>query len=312
MKGETMNSFHHIPVLFNESIDSLNIKPDGIYVDCTSGGGGHSTAIAERLDGGRLIAIDRDPQAIETLKVRLARFDCVTLVENNFFNIKDILSALGIDRVDGILADLGVSSHQLDEPSRGFSFHHDAPLDMRMEMKGMSAAQAVNTLSQDELRKIIFEYGEEKFAPSIARAIVRERELKPIETTLELAEIIKSAMPAAARRDGHPARRTFQAIRIHINGELDGLGEAANDMFDCLNKGGRLSIITFHSLEDRIIKREFAELGKGCTCPKNFPVCICGKAPRAKVLKAVAPSSEEISDNNRSRSARLRTAEKLI
>lgn len=306
------SSFHHIPVLFQESIDSLNIKPDGIYVDCTSGGGGHSSAIAKQLKGGRLIAIDRDPQAIETLKERLLPFGCVTLVHDNFFNIKNILDSLGINGVDGILADLGVSSHQLDEPSRGFSFHHDAPLDMRMSLEGMSAAQAVNTLSQDELKKIIFEYGEEKFAPSIAKAIVRERAIKPIETTLELAEIIKYAMPAAARRDGHPARRTFQAIRIYVNGELDGLGNAVEDMFDCLNKGGRLSIITFHSLEDRTIKREFAEFGKGCTCPKNFPVCVCGNTPRAKVLKAVAPGNNEISDNNRSRSARLRTAEKLV
>ncbi len=305
------SSFHHIPVLFNESVESLNIKPDGIYVDCTSGGGGHSSAIAQRLNGGRLISIDRDPQAIETLKERLGSYGCVTVVHDNFFNIKHILDSLGISEVDGVLADLGVSSHQLDEPSRGFSFHHDAPLDMRMSLDGMTAAQAVNTLSQEELKKIIFEYGEEKFAPSISRAIVKAREIKPIETTLELAEIIKSAMPAAARRDGHPARRTFQAIRIYINGELDGLGNAVADMFDCLKIGGRVSVITFHSLEDRTVKQEFAELSKGCTCPKNFPVCVCGKTPRAKVLKAVAPSASEISDNIRSRSARLRTAEKL-
>lgn len=305
------SSFHHIPVLFEESIDSLNIKPDGIYVDCTSGGGGHSSAIASRLNGGRLISIDRDPQAIETLKERLTPFGCVTIVHDNFFNIKNILDSLGIEEVDGILADLGVSSHQLDEPSRGFSFHHDAPLDMRMSLDGMSAAQAVNTLSQEELKKIIYDYGEEKFAPSISRAIVKAREIKPIETTFELSEIIKSAMPAAARRDGHPARRTFQAIRIYVNGELDGLGNAVSDMFDCLKTGGRVSIITFHSLEDRTVKQEFAELSKGCTCPKNFPVCVCGKTPRAKVLKAVSPGKSEISDNMRSRSARLRTAEKL-
>ena len=304
-------SFHHIPVLFEETIDSLNIKPDGIYVDCTSGGGGHSSAIAKRLNGGRLISIDRDPQAIATLKERLTPFGCVTVVHDNFFNIKHILDSLGIDKVDGVLADLGVSSHQLDEPSRGFSFHHDAPLDMRMSLEGMSAAQAVNTLSQDELKKIIFEYGEEKFAPSISRAIVKAREIKPIETTFELSEIIKSAMPAAAKRDGHPARRTFQAIRIYINGELDGLGNAVADMFDCLKVGGRVSIITFHSLEDRTVKQEFAELAKGCTCPKNFPVCVCGKTPKAKVLKAVSPSKGEVSENARSRSARLRTAEKL-
>ncbi|MBQ2847396.1 MAG: 16S rRNA (cytosine(1402)-N(4))-methyltransferase RsmH [Clostridia bacterium] len=305
------SEFHHIPVLFNETIESLNIKPDGIYVDCTSGGGGHSGEIAKRLNGGRLISIDRDPQAIETLKERLLPFGCVTLVHNNFFNIKNILNSLGVSEVDGILADLGVSSHQLDEPSRGFSFHHDAPLDMRMSLEGLSAAQAVNTLSQSELQRIIFEYGEEKFAPSISRAIVRARDDKPIETTFELSDIIKSAMPAAAKRDGHPARRTFQAIRIYVNGELDGLGNAVSDMFDCLKPGGRVSIITFHSLEDKTVKHQFASLAKGCTCPKNFPVCVCGNAPKAKVLKAVSPSGKELSDNMRSRSARLRTAEKL-
>lgn len=304
-------SFHHIPVLFNETIDSLNIKPDGIYVDCTSGGGGHSSAIAKRLTTGRLVSIDRDPQAIAMLKERLSPYECVTVVHDNFFNIKNILDSLGISSVDGILADLGVSSHQLDEPSRGFSFHHDAPLDMRMSIEGMSAADAVNTLSQKELQRIIFEYGEEKFAPSISRAIVKAREQKPVETTFELSEIIKSAMPAAARRDGHPARKTFQAIRIYVNGELDGLGDAVDDMFDCLGKGGRLSIITFHSLEDRTVKQRLAPLAKGCTCPKNFPVCVCGNVPKAKVFKAVAPAEKELSENSRSRSARLRTAEKL-
>ncbi|MBQ2841771.1 MAG: 16S rRNA (cytosine(1402)-N(4))-methyltransferase RsmH [Clostridia bacterium] len=305
------SEFHHIPVLFNETIDSLNIKPDGIYVDCTSGGGGHSSAIAKRLEGGRLISIDRDPQAIETLKERLLPFGCVTVVHDNFFNIKNILDSLGVSEVDGILADLGVSSHQLDEPSRGFSFHHDAPLDMRMSLEGLSAAQAVNTLSQSELQRIIFEYGEEKFAPSISRAIVKARGDKPIETTFELSDIIKSAMPAAAKRDGHPARKTFQAIRIFINQEIEGLGNAVSDMFECLKPGGRVSVITFHSLEDKIVKHEFASLAKGCTCPKNFPVCVCGNKPKAKALKAVAPSEKELSDNNRSRSARLRTAEKL-
>ena len=304
-------SFHHVPVLFNEAIESLQIKPNGIYVDCTSGGGGHSTAIAKRLLDGRLIAIDRDPEAIETLKERLGKFDCVTLVHDNFFNIRQILDNLGIDAVDGILADLGVSSHQLDDPSRGFSFHNDAPLDMRMSLEGVSAKQVVNTLSQSELQKIIFEYGEEKFAPSISRAIVKAREIAPIETTLELSEIIKSAMPAAAKRDGHPARRTFQAIRIFVNQEIQGLGEAAQSMFDCLKEGGRVSIITFHSLEDRVIKQAFAPLAKGCTCPRNFPVCVCGNTPKAKVLKAVSPGKQEIGENPRSRSAKLRTAEKL-
>ncbi len=311
MMNSIPESFHHIPVLFEETVDSLNIKPDGIYVDCTAGGGGHSREIAKRLTTGRLISIDRDPQAIETLKSRLSEFECVTVVHDNFFNIKNIISSLGISGVDGILADLGVSSHQLDEPSRGFSFHHDAPLDMRMSLEGVSAAQVINSLEQKELQRIIFEYGEEKFAPSISKAIVRTREQKPVETTLELAEIIKSAVPAAARRDGHPARRTFQAIRIYVNGELDGLENAVSDMFDCLNPGGRISIITFHSLEDRAVKHVFTSLTKGCTCPKNFPVCVCGKRPRAKVMKAVSPGERELSDNSRSRSARLRTAEKL-
>ncbi len=312
MMGENNSvGFHHVPVLFNEAIESLQIKPNGIYVDCTSGGGGHSTAIAKRLLDGRLIAIDRDPEAIETLKERLGKFDCVTLVHDNFFNIRQILDNLGIDAVDGILADLGVSSHQLDDPSRGFSFHNDAPLDMRMSLEGVSAKQVVNTLSQSELQKIIYEYGEEKFAPSISRAIVKAREIAPIETTLELSEIIKSAMPAAAKRDGHPARKTFQAVRIFVNQEISGLGDAAQSMFDCLKEGGRVSIITFHSLEDRVIKQAFAPLAKGCTCPRNFPVCVCGNKPKAKVFKAVSPGKQEIGENPRSRSAKLRTAEKL-
>ena len=312
MMGENNSvGFHHVPVLFNEAIESLQIKPNGIYVDCTSGGGGHSTAIAKRLLDGRLIAIDRDPEAIETLKERLGKFDCVTLVHDNFFNIRQILDNLGIDAVDGILADLGVSSHLLDDPSRGFSFHNDAPLDMRMSLEGVIAKQVVNTLSQSELQKIIYEYGEEKFAPSISRAIVKAREIAPIETTLELSEIIKSAMPAAAKRDGHPARKTFQAVRIFVNQEIQGLGDAAQSMFDCLKEGGRVSIITFHSLEDRVIKQAFAPLAKGCTCPRNFPVCVCGNKPKAKVFKAVSPGKQEIGENPRSRSAKLRTAEKL-
>lgn len=311
MNGKAAEAFHHIPVLFAETIESLNIKPDGIYVDCTSGGGGHSSAIAKQLTTGRLISIDRDPEAIAVLKERLEPYGCVTVVHDNFFNIKNILASLGISGVDGVLADLGVSSHQLDEPARGFSFHHDAPLDMRMSLDGMSAADVVNNLSQRDLQKIIFDYGEEKFASSISKAIVKEREKKAIETTFELSEIIKAAVPAAARRDGHPARKTFQAIRIYVNGELDGLGDAVSDMFDCLNKGGRVSVITFHSLEDRIVKQQFAPLSKGCTCPKNFPVCVCGKTPAAKVFKAVAPNEKEINENARSRSARLRTAEKL-
>lgn len=303
--------FHHVPVLFNESIKSLDIRPDGVYVDCTAGGGGHSGEIAARLTGGRLIAIDRDPQAIEVLTEKFAGNPAVTVVHGNFFNIKTVLSDLNISRVDGILADLGVSSHQLDDASRGFSFHGNAPLDMRMSLEGTSAAQVVNTLTQQELRDIIYRYGEEKFAPAISAAIVRARQAKPIETTLELAEIIKSAVPASARRDGHPARRTFQAIRIFVNGELDGLEQAVTDMFDCLLDGGRLSIITFHSLENKSVKNALHLLTQGCTCPKSFPVCVCGKTAAARVLKAVSPSPEEIRDNPRSRSAKLRTAVKI-
>ena len=303
--------FHHIPVLFAESISSLCIKSNGIYVDCTAGGGGHSGEIASRLTGGRLICIDRDPQAVAVLKEKFASNPAVTVVHDNFFNIKHILYTLGIEKVDGILADLGVSSHQLDDAARGFSFHADAPLDMRMSLEGMTGACAVNTLSEQELRRIIYEYGEEKFAPSIARAIVKARQEKPVETTKALSDIISSAMPAAARRNGHPARRTFQAIRIYVNGELDGLGQAVGDMFDCLLDGGRLSIITFHSLEDRAVKNALHLLVQGCTCPKSFPVCVCGKTAAARVLKAASPSSEEVELNPRSRSAKLRTAEKL-
>lgn len=305
------NTFHHIPVLFNEAIQSLSITADGVYVDCTAGGGGHSGAIAEKLTTGRLVAIDRDPRAIEILEQRLGKYSNVTIVHNNFFNIKTILSQLDICKVDGILADLGVSSHQLDDASRGFSFHKDAPLDMRMSMTGTSAKDVVNTLNAKALSKILYDYGDEKFAPRIANAIVKAREIKPIETTLELSDIISNAVPAAARRDSHPARKSFQALRIYVNGELDGLSQAINDMFDCLNTGGRVSIITFHSIEDRIVKNAFAPLSKGCTCPKNFPVCVCGNTPKAKVFKAVTPSREETEENQRARSAKLRTAEKL-
>ncbi|MBR2731689.1 MAG: 16S rRNA (cytosine(1402)-N(4))-methyltransferase RsmH [Clostridia bacterium] len=308
MNGE----FHHVPVLFAAAVESLRIDPHGVYVDCTGGGGGHSAAIASRLTDGRLLCIDRDPEAIETLQARFAALPQVTVVRDNFFHIKSILAAQRIGAVDGILADLGVSSHQLDAPERGFSFHKDAPLDMRMSMTGRTAADAVNSLGQAELQRILFEYGEEKFAPAIARAIVKARVQAPIETTLGLAQIVADAVPAYARRDGHPARRTFQALRIYINGELDGLTEAITDLFDCLKVGGRVSVITFHSLEDRAVKRAFAPLAVGCTCPKNFPVCVCGKQPRAKLLKPVTPSAEELAENPRSRSAKLRTAERLI
>ena len=306
--------FKHIPVLFNESIDALDIKPDGLYADCTAGGGGHSNAILDRLsENGRLVAVDRDPEAIATLTERFEGRENVSIVNDNFFNIKTILSRFTDEGADGILADLGVSSHQLDDAARGFSFHADAPLDMRMSMQGMSAADAVNSLSQRELQDIIYRYGEDKFAPRIAAGIVRTREEKPIETTLELAEIIKSSIPAAARREGgHPARRTFQALRIYVNGELDGLDGAISDMFDSLKVGGRLAIITFHSLEDRAVKQTFASLCEGCICPPEFPVCVCGGKAKAKLItrKPIEADTQELEENRRSRSAHLRVLEK--
>lgn len=307
-----MSEFKHIPVLFNETIDALRVRPDGIYVDCTAGGGGHCAAVAERLTTGRIIAIDQDPEAIENLRERFKDNSRVTIVHDNFVNILQILESLGIDGVDGIMADLGVSSHQLDTDERGFSFHKDAPLDMRMSMEGMSAADLVNTASQSELQKIIYTYGEEKFAPSIAKNIVKAREQKPIETTFELVDIIKASMPMKAKRDGHPARRTFQALRIEVNGELDKLERALDDMFEALNPSGRIAIITFHSLEDRIVKRKFNKLCEGCICPPEFPVCVCGRKPRGKLpFKSKAPTQDEVGENFRAHSARLRAIEKI-
>ena len=305
-------AFKHIPVLFNETIDSLQIKSDGVYVDCTSGGGGHSAAILERLENGRLICLDQDPQAIETLQKRFGEDKRVTVVKTNFSDIKNVLQNLGIEAVDGVLADLGVSSHQLDTAERGFSFHSDAPLDMRMSMQGMSAADVVNTYSEPELSNVIFRYGEEKYSRSIARAIVKAREKKKIETTFELTDIIKSAMPAKAMRDGHPSRKTFQALRIEVNGELSRLPDAIESMFDCLKVGGVLSIISFHSLEDSVVKNKFKEFTQGCTCPKEFPVCICGNTPRgALAFRGKTPSAAELEENPRSRSAKLRSIVKL-
>ncbi len=307
-----MSEFKHIPVLFNETIDALRVRPDGIYVDCTAGGGGHCAAVAERLTTGRIIAIDQDPEAIANLQVKFKDNDRVTIVHDNFVNISSILENLGIDGVDGIMADLGVSSHQLDTDERGFSFHKDAPLDMRMRMEGMSAAELVNTASQAELQKIIYTYGEEKFAPSIARNIVKARERKPIETTFELVDIIKASMPMKAKRDGHPARKTFQALRIEVNGELDKLDRALDEMFEALNPSGRIAIITFHSLEDRIVKKKFNKLCEGCICPPEFPVCVCGRKPRAKLpFKSKAPTENEVGENFRAHSARLRAIEKI-
>ncbi|MBD8961077.1 MAG: 16S rRNA (cytosine(1402)-N(4))-methyltransferase RsmH [Ruminococcaceae bacterium] len=307
-----MSEFKHIPVLFNETIDALNVRPDGIYVDCTAGGGGHCAAVAERLTTGRIIAIDQDPEAVANLQERFKNNGRVTIVHDNFVNISSILENLGIDGVDGIMADLGVSSHQLDTDERGFSFHKDAPLDMRMSMEGMSAADLVNTAAQSELQKIIYTYGEEKFAPSIARNIVKAREKKPIETTFELVDIIKASMPMKAKRDGHPARKTFQALRIEVNGELEKLERALDDMFEALNPSGRIAIITFHSLEDRIVKKKFNKFCEGCICPPEFPVCVCGRKPRGKLpFKSKAPTENEVGENFRAHSARLRAIEKI-
>ncbi len=307
-------AFNHIPVLFTETIESLNIRSDATYADCTAGGGGHSSAIAERLgDGGRLIAIDRDPDAVENLIRKFGGNERVTVVRNNFSEIKNIASSLEIAGFDGIIADLGVSSYQLDTAERGFSFHADAPLDMRMSKTGLSAADVVNTYSERDLIRVLTVYGEEKLAKSIARHIISDREKKPFETTLELAETVKKSIPARARREGgHPARRTFQAVRIEVNGEIELLPKALSDMFDMLNPGGVLSVITFHSLEDRAVKNAFKEFTQGCTCPKEFPVCVCGKTPRGKLqFKSVVPSEDELKENPRSRSARLRSIIKV-
>ncbi len=301
--------FSHISVLFDETIESLDIKKDGLYVDCTCGGAGHSRAILERIPDGVLVAIDRDPDAIKVITERIGNMPQVEIVNDNFSNIKNILNGR---RVDGILADLGVSSFQLDTPERGFSFHHDAPLDMRMSKSGKSAYDVVNDYTEQELCNIISRYGEEKFARSIARNIVKARGQKNIETTLELAELIKDSVPAKYRRDGHPARKTFQAIRIEVNDELSTLGNAVEDMFYSLKVGGRLSVITFHSLEDRTVKEKFKQFTVGCTCPKEFPVCVCGKTPEGKIInKGLSAKQTELDVNNRSRSAKLRTIERL-
>ena len=305
--------FKHISVLLEESVNSLNIKPDGVYVDCTAGGGGHSAAILSHLgEKGKMVLIDQDPDAIEVLTERFKGDSRVNIVHNNFSNIDSILDSLGIDGVDGIVADLGVSSHQLDTAERGFSYHYDAPLDMRMSQKGKSAADIVNGYSKNELFGIISRYGEEKFSDRVATAIVKARESGEIKTTLELAEIVSSAIPAKFRRNGHPARKTFQAIRIEVNGELEVLKNTLPVMFRKLNEDGVMAIISFHSLEDKIVKDYFRTLREGCTCPKDFPVCVCGKKPKAIVKSAgVKASDKELDENNRSRSAKLRTAVKI-
>ncbi len=306
-------SFNHISVLLEESVQSLNIKPDGIYVDCTAGGGGHSAAILQHLnENGILILFDQDPDAIQTVTERFAGDDRVKIVHSNFSYLSSALDSLNIGKIDGIVADLGVSSHQLDKAERGFSFHNDAPLDMRMSQSGMSAEDVVNTYTKNELFNIISRYGEEKFADRVANAIVKARECERITTTLQLADIVSNAIPAKFRRNGHPARKTFQAIRIEINKELEVLENTLPVMFERLNEGGVVSIITFHSLEDKIVKDYFRTLKEGCICPKDFPVCVCGRKPKALVKSGgVKASSKELDDNNRSRSAKLRTAVKL-
>lgn len=304
--------FKHISVLLDETIDSLKIKPDGIYIDGTAGGAGHSSHIAKRLTTGRLIALDRDPDAVKTARERLKDFNA-TVVQCNFSEMREAVNKQGITAVDGILLDLGVSSYQLDNGERGFSYKYDAPLDMRMSQNGVTAADLVNSLSAEELTKIFRDYGEEKFAYKIANTIVNVRKSKKIETTIQLAEIIASCYPAAARRDGNPARKCFQALRIAVNDELGSLERALDTAFDLLNEGGVLSIITFHSLEDRIVKLRFKEYCTGCTCPSDFPVCVCGKKPRGKLLfkKPITATEEELSVNQRSRSAKLRSIIKL-
>lgn len=308
--------FKHISVLLNESVDALNIKKDGIYADGTLGGGGHSEKILERLsNGGLLIGIDQDAEAICAAKKRLEKFTNVIYENTNFKNIKDILIRNSIENIDGAVLDLGVSSYQLDNADRGFSYIADSRLDMRMDLSSeLDAYKVVNTYSEENLAKIFFEYGEEKFSRRIAAEIVKTRGEKPIETTLELSELVKKCIPQRTVKKGsHPAKRVFQAIRIEVNGELAILEGALNDFFDVLKPGGRLAVISFHSLEDRIVKNTFASLAKGCVCPKDFPVCVCGKKPRGKIItrKAVVPSDDEIDRNKRSKSSKLRVIEKL-
>ncbi len=311
-----MSEFHHVSVLLDQCVQALDIKPDGIYVDGTLGGGGHSAQIAQRLTTGRLIGIDRDPAALKAAGARLAPWaDRVRLVHSNFSEMASVLRDLEIDGVDGILLDLGVSSPQLDEASRGFSYMADAPLDMRMNTEDpLDAYTVVNTWSQEELKRILYGYGEERYAPQIASAICRRREDRPIATTLELVEVIRSAMPPAALREKqHPAKRTFQAIRIAVNDELGAVERIMKDAIGCLRPGGRLAVITFHSLEDRIVKTGMAAAAKGCTCPPEFPVCVCGKKPQVRLVsrRPIVSDQEELDRNPRARSAKLRVCEKL-
>ncbi len=304
--------FNHKSVLYDEVITSLNIKPDGIYVDGTAGGAGHSKGIAEKLENGFLYALDRDPDAVKTATERLKGMPA-KVIKTNFKDMDTVLSAEGVDKVDGILLDLGVSSFQLDTAERGFSYHKEAPLDMRMSKDGVSAADIVNNYSVEELTDIFTKYGEEKFSYRIAQKIVKDRENTPIHTTTQLADIIASAVPAFARRDGHPARRCFQALRIAVNGELESLEEAIGKAFKLLASDGVLSIITFHSLEDRMVKLKFKEFCTGCTCPSDFPICVCGKKPMGELVnrKPITATDKELEENPRSRSASLRAIRKL-
>lgn len=308
--------FSHRSVLLAECIEALAIRPDGIYVDGTAGGGGHSAAIASHLESGRLIAIDQDEAAIEAAGKRLAPFgERAVVVRSNFGELERVVHEQGYEQIDGLLLDLGVSSYQLDTAERGFSYSADAPLDMRMDKrKALTAYEVVNTYSEAALKKILYDYGEERFAPSIAASIVRERARKPIETTSELSELIKRSIPPFAREGGHhPAKRSFQAIRIEVNGELAIIEPTIRTAVSLLRPGGRLAIITFHSLEDRPVKQTMADLARGCTCPKEFPVCVCGRKPVVRVItrKPILPSAKELEENPRSRSAKLRVAEKL-
>ncbi len=310
------NVFSHKPVLLSECIEGLCIRPGYTYVDCTTGGGGHSYEIAKRLSGdARLICLDRDTDALSAAHEKLNDYlDRITFVHTNFSDIGSVLSDLHIENLGGVLADLGCSSYQFDTPERGFSYMHNAPLDMRMDTdSGLTAYDVVNTYEEAALQRILYEYGEEKFAPKIAREIVKAREAKPIETTFELVELIKWAMPTAAKIGGpHPAKRTFQAIRIEVNHELDAISPTLKAAAEHMVSGGRIAVISFHSLEDRCVKNTFAELSKGCTCPRDFPVCVCGKKPIVNLItkKPILPSDEELDENPRARSAKLRIAEK--
>lgn len=304
--------FSHVSVLLNECIEGLNIVPDGIYVDCTVGGAGHSAEIAKRLTaGGMIIGLDRDPDAVKVASERLSPYNA-KVIKSNYSELGNVLKTLNITAVDGILMDLGVSSHQLDTPDRGFSYHYDAPLDMRMSQEGTSAYDIVNEWSEEQLAKIIFEFGEEKFSRKIAKNIILERGKKPIKTTFELVDIIKKSVPEAVKRAKNPCKKTFQAIRIAVNGELDHLSSGLDIAFNSLKPGGRLAVITFHSLEDRLVKQRFASLCKGCICPPDFPQCVCGRKPLGKLVnkKPITASEKELENNNRSRSAKLRIIER--